>query len=41
LDAGRPLQPELDWPFFDADFAIPAEMLAQVQVQAITYPPTS
>ncbi|MGK5049560.1 hypothetical protein ACQ4WP_27240 [Janthinobacterium sp. GB4P2] len=30
-DAGRPLQPEWDWPFFDADFFVSAEMLAQVQ----------
>lgn len=31
-DAGRPLQPERDWPFFDADFFISAETLAQVRV---------
>ena len=30
-DAGRPLQPEPDWPFFDADFAVTARTLAQVQ----------
>lgn len=30
-DAGRPLQPEPDWPFFDADFAITEQTLAQVQ----------
>jgi len=29
--AGRPLQPEPDWPFFDADVSIPTQMLAQVQ----------
>lgn len=29
-DAGRPLQPELDWPFFDAGFSTSAETLAQV-----------
>ena len=29
--AGRPLQPEPDWPFFDADFAVTARTLAQVQ----------
>lgn len=29
--AGRPLQPEPDWPFFDADFAVTAQTLAQVQ----------
>ncbi|WP_081922579.1 DUF2947 family protein [Janthinobacterium sp. RA13] len=29
--AGRPLQPEPDWPFFDADFAVVAQTLAQVQ----------
>ncbi|UQV47053.1 DUF2947 family protein [Janthinobacterium lividum] len=28
--AGRPLQPELDWPFFDADFSMSAQILAQV-----------
>lgn len=30
-DAGRPLQPEADWPFFDADFSVSAQMRAQVQ----------
>ncbi|PKV45771.1 Protein of unknown function (DUF2947) [Janthinobacterium sp. 61] len=29
--AGQPLQPERDWAFFDAEFAISAETLAQVQ----------
>ena len=29
--ASRPLQPEPDWPFFDADFFVSAKMLAQVQ----------
>ncbi|PHV38934.1 hypothetical protein CSQ95_11750 [Janthinobacterium sp. BJB304] len=29
--AGRPLQPEPDWPFFDVDFSVTAETLAQVQ----------
>lgn len=29
--AGRPLQSEPDWPFFDADFAVTAQTLAQVQ----------
>jgi len=31
-DAGRPLQPEPDWPFFEADFFISAGTLAQVRV---------
>lgn len=30
-DAVRPLQPEPDWAFFDADFSVSAQMLAQVQ----------
>lgn len=30
-DAGRPLQPDRDWSFFDADFSVPPQMLAQVQ----------
>jgi hypothetical protein len=30
-DAVRPLQPEPDWPLFDADFSVSAQMLAQVQ----------
>ncbi|KAB8059862.1 hypothetical protein GCN74_10795 [Janthinobacterium sp. FT14W] len=30
-EAGRPLQPDRDWPFFDADFFVPPQVLAQVQ----------
>lgn len=30
-DACRPLQPEPDWPFFDADFHVTAGTLAQVR----------
>lgn len=30
-DAVRPLRPEPDWPFFDADFSVSAQMLEQLQ----------